>query len=323
VTRKRLHELLARQTPRIRRRYLAAMERVRSRYTLARLEDALESGSISSVLDEVERSAALFAAQTEAVSVLVANEVAAQLSKQLDKLVTFDGYNARAVTMLASNRARMVSHVSDETRTIITDVLMEGTGDGLNPRKQAIGIRDSIGLTPDQARWVRSYRTRLQNLDSAALGMDLRDARFDGTVKTAIAEQKPLPAKAIDRMVERYYRRALKYRSEVIARTEGLAAVHEGMDLTYHQAVDDGTLPADRIVCKWHSGGPRSRHWHASMNGQRKPWGVAFVSGLGNLLRHPGDRNAPVKEIANCVCGRSVKVYPDAESARAALAAAS
>jgi len=247
MTRKRLQELLDRQTPRVRRRYLAAMQRVRSRATLAKLEDALESGTIATVLDEVERGAALFAAQTEAVTALVANEVAEQLSKKLDVVVTYDGTNERAVAQLRSNRQRVIHAMREEAWEVMADGIKSGT----NPREQARAIRDSIGLTPKQAEWVRSYRRRLETLDRGALGMELRDARYDGTVRRAIDEAKPLTAKQIDKLVERYYQRALRYRAEVISRTETMSAVHAGQHEAYQQAIDDGTLDADLAIQTW------------------------------------------------------------------------
>lgn len=320
MTRKRLEELLRRESPRVRRRYLGAIARVRDKYTLAKLESALEGGTISSVLDDLERAGALFAAQTEAVTALVANEVAEQLSKKLDVVVTYDGTNERAVAQLRANRARMVQGLREEARDAITDVLVEGTSQGLNPRQQAQGIRDSIGLTPKQAEWVRSYRRRLETLDRGALGMELRDARYDGTVDKAIKAGKPLTAKQVDKMVERYYQRALRYRAEVIARTEALRAVNAGSHEMYQQAVEDGTLDADLLVYTWHAGSaPRTRESHIAMRGQKRAHGQPFTSGNGYSLRYPGDPDAPASEVANCRCAVSTRVFLSKEEAQAHL----
>lgn len=324
MTRKRLEELLRRESPRVRRRYLGAIARVRDKYTLAKLESALEGGTISTVLEELERAGALFAAQTEAVTALVANEVSEQLSKKLDVVVTYDGTNERAVAQLRANRVRMVQGLREETRESITDVLVEGTSQGLNPRQQAQGIRDSIGLTPKQAEWVRSYRRRLETLDRGALGMELRDARFDGTVRRAIDEGKPLPAKRVDQLVERYYQRAIRYRAEVISRTETLRAVHEGAEAMYAQAVEDGTLDRDLIVQTWHATRDgRTRSSHIAMNGQRRRMGETFRSGNGYDLKYPCDPDAPASESAQCRCSKSSKVFASKEAAQAALTASS
>jgi hypothetical protein len=327
MTRKRIEQLLAQHTPRIRSRFRKALQRVKDRWTVAKLESALEGGPgappLSAVLDDVEGAAKLIAAQSEAVTVLVAQEVATQLTAKLDTIVSYDGTNERAVQALRANRLRMVQGLTDEARNTIGEALARGTEAGMNPRRQAVMIRDQLGLGDEQRRWIASYRHRLETLDRGALGMELRDARFDDTVDAAIKAKTPLPAAKVDKLVERYAARALRWRSELVARTETLSAVHTGMTEGYQQSIDAGILDADRLVCTWHAVGlPRSRHWHASMKGRKQPWGVPFVSGLGNLLKHPGDRNAPVEELAHCICAMSVRVYPSAEAAAAALAAA-
>lgn len=325
MTRKRIEELLAKFGPRTRRRYRAAISRVRDRWTLAKLETALEAGggAITEVLDDVERAGALFAAQTEAVTVLVANEVAAQLSTRLDTMVSYDGTNTRAVEQMRSHRVRLVQGLRDEQRDVIADALAEGNVNGINPRQQAIGIRDSLGLTPKQAQWVRNYRRRLETLDREALTGALRDARFDGVVDKAIKSGTPLPKAKIDKLVSRFYDRAIRYRSEVIARTESLRAIHAGAEEMYEQSVDSGTLARDLIVQTWHATRDgRTRTSHAAMNQQKRRLGDTFTSGNGYPLKYPGDPDAPASETAQCRCSKATRVYPDVESARAALAAA-
>jgi hypothetical protein len=326
MTRRRIEELLLKHEPRIQRRFRRALSRARDRWTVAKLEAALEGGAaeaVGQVLDDVERAGSVLAARTEAITVLVANEVADQLGRRYDKLVTYDGTNERAAAAMRSNRLRIRDGFTQQQREVIADVFSDGAALGINPREQAIAIRDGLGLSRGQARWVRSYRRRLMALDRGALDMELRDARYDGTVKRAIDTGKALTPKQVDTMVERYYQRAVKYRSELIARTETVRAVHEGAEEMYQQGIDAGTVDQRCIVCKWHAVGlPRSRHWHASMKGQKRRWGEAFRSGQGNLLRFPGDPNAPTNEVAHCICGKSTRIYSTPELAEAALAEA-
>lgn len=323
MTRKRIEALLARYEPKLRRRFRQVLSRVHDRWTVAQLEAALEGGTIGEVLDDLEKAAATFAAQTEAVTVIVAQEVSAQLAEKLDTLVSYDVTNARAVDALRRNRARLVQGLRAEQREVIADALAEQTAGGINPRQQAVAIRDTLGLTREQARWVRAYRRRLESLDRRALELKLRDARYDGTVARAIDQGQSLTSAQVDKLVTRYHERALKYRAEVVARTEALRAVHQGAEEGYQQAVDDGTLDADRLVCTWHAGSiPRTRHWHASMRGQKRRWGQAFTSGLGNALRYPCDPDAPAEDSVQCRCAKSTRVHADAGAAAAALAAA-
>ena len=56
-----------------------------------------------------------------------------------------------------------------------------------------------------------------------ALTYDLRDHRFDATIRRAQREVVPLSQDRIEKMLGRYRERFIKYRAEVIARTESSA----------------------------------------------------------------------------------------------------
>ncbi len=84
--------------------------------------------------------------------------------------------------------------------------LERGQLEGNNPRVTALDIVGRIdpvtkkrvggviGLTNNQEQWVANGRRYLEQLDSKYFNLELRDKRFDGTVKKAIEAGKPLPA---------------------------------------------------------------------------------------------------------------------------------
>lgn len=299
MTQRRIRELLDREGPKIRKRFRQVMQRVKDRQTIAELETALAEGRIAEVLDDIEAAAEVIATRVEAVHLAVAHEVADVLSASLDKLVSYNATNPRAVEVLQRNRLRLVQGITDQQREVILDVIADGIANGTNPREQARAIRDTLGLTRAQAKAVLAYRARLETPDPAP------EPSADG----AAAPPKGRDPAQVDRMVERFTNRQLQIRAEALARTEAKAAVHEGMEQGYQQAVDAGTLPADQLEMKWHAGTPpRTRLWHAVMNGQTRPWGERFVSGKGNALRFPGDPEAPPEERQRCRCAKSVRV---------------
>lgn len=314
MTRKRLEELLGRLEPAMAKRYRQVMQRVRSKRTLAQLEAALEGGAgplVGAILDDIDAATAVLASRAAAAHTLVAQEVAAALSTVLDELVDYDATNVRAVNALTRSRYALISHINEEQRQAIGEALRIGQVNGWNPRKTAVLIRDSIGLTPHQTGIVANYRRSLEQLDRKALSYKLRDARSDKTVASAIERGVEIPPKQIDKMVGRYADRQLALRAETIARTETLRAIHEGQDEGYQQAIDAGKLEQSRLQCRWHAGtAPRTRNWHASMNGQKRRHGVPFRSGQGNELRYPCESGAPASEVINCRCGKSVRVLP-------------
>lgn len=307
MTRSRIEQLLARHGPRIRNKFRAVMQRVKDAHTLAKLEAALEAGTLAQVLadvtEDVERAAKATAQSIEAAQLATSHEVADKVAQASGKIVSYDTTNPRAVDALRRQALRRVGGLTQQSREVVTAILVDGITRGINPRQQAKAIRESIGLSPSQARAVQAYRASLE-----------APTPLNSDAPTDPEAPAPKPAKArtqteIDKLVERKADRALKQRAETIARTEAKAAVHEGMEDGYQQAVDTGVLEADRLECKWHAGvPPRTRPWHASMNGQTRPWGEPFISGKGNAIRYPGDSEAPDEERRLCRCAKSVKV---------------
>lgn len=303
MTRRRIEELLSREGPRIRNRFRQVMQRVKDRHTLRELEAALVEGRIAEVLDDIDAAARATAARVDATRIAVATEVSDRLSQSVGKVVSFDSGDTGAVAVLRENRIRLVTGITEQQREAILDALVDGTSKGVNPRQMAVRIRDSLGLTRKQAQAVTAYRERLEK--PTPLNPDTPPDPDAPPPKPA----KQLTPSEIDRRVERYAEKQLAHRAEVIARTEAKAAVHEGQDLAYQQAIDRGVLEADTLVRTWHAGTPpRTRPWHASMNGQVRKWGEAFESGKGVALRWPGDPQAPPDERRLCRCAVSTKV---------------
>jgi len=223
--------------------------------------------------------------------------------------VNFDQTNEAAVEQMRANQLRIIRNFTEKQRLATKLALLRGTAQGLNPRQQALLFKMSIGLTEQQVQWVMNFQKLLEELDSDVFKRLLRDKRFDPTIQTAIENNKPLSNAQINRMVERYRERVLTYRSETIARTEALTAVHQGVDNMYFQAIEDGILDEDAMEQTWHTSPPekRIRPSHKTMNGQKRRMGEAFLSGAGNYLRYPGDPEAPVEDRIDCRCMKTTR----------------
>ena len=311
MTRKRLDELLARLQPKLAKRFRQVMQRVRDKRTLAELESALESGTIATVLDDIDQATAVLTSQSAAAHAFIAAEVAEELATKLDKLISYDGTNPRAVAVLARRRLELSTELVETQRQAIGETLRLGLENGWNPRQTAVAIRDSIGLTVPQTQWVANYRRKLENASRGALDNALRDARSDRAVARAAATGTPLPQARIDKLVERYAERQLNYRAEVIAREETLRSLEAAQDEAFQQVIDAGQLDADRVQLEWHQRSrPNMRDIHRPMDGQLRRFGEAFVSGAGNLLRFPHDPDAPLSELLGCGCYVTRRVLP-------------
>lgn len=164
-------------------------------------------------------------------------------SNTIGLALAFDLLNPETIVWLSSYVMALIQQVSDETRRAIADVVMNAFQYGGHPYEQARTIRNMIGLTQQQSQAVANFRRMLENEPLAALTRDLRDRRFDSTLQNIGRLKGQLTKEQIDKMADAYYRKYLKYRSEMIARTETIRAARQGQEETWRQAIAQGLLP--------------------------------------------------------------------------------
>lgn len=316
----RLERLTANVEPQFRARFLAVVASIKEAYTLESLAYMIEQGQIEEALVTAEVAALQMSSVWTQVFIRSGTETAVVLQDSLNIIVEFDHLNRGALDVMMANRLRLVEGFVEEQRAATREALLDGISRGLNPIEQARNFRASVGLTPYQQRIINNYRRQLENLEPELFSRLLRDKRFDRTVRSAIEAGKPLTSEQIERMVERYTERWVKYRSEVIARTEALRSVHAGNNEMFRQAVERGDLDPNDLIREWvTSGRSNVRDSHQAMGGQKRKWGELFLSGNGNLLEYPGDERAPASDTAQCVCAVTTRFSNAAkEAARAA-----
>lgn len=290
---------------RIKRRFLQLLEDLEDQLGLATLSRILREGNFSEIIQAVDRLAARLAQE-----VLAGYTYAAQnIAQHLGTTVAFDTTNVRAVEQMRQAQLHLVREVADDARDGIREALTSGVQRGINPIDQAREVQASLGLTRWQVQQVDSYRDKLISGDMSALRRKLRDKRFDRTVRRAQRTKKPLTPAQVKQMTDRYRERWVKYRSEVIARTESLRSVHLGAEEMYRQALEQGAFGPEDITRTWRTAhDPKVRHSHRYMNGQKRRLGEPFLSGNGAHLRWPGDLNAPGSDTIQCRCVVTTRV---------------
>lgn len=315
----RLTRLISALEPRFQQRFLEVVKTIRDSSTLADLQALILAGNVEEALVTAEIAALRLSNMFGDAFVLTGHNTARMLENSLDVIVNFDQVNTRALDVMTRNQLRLVREFVDEQRAATRVALLDGIERGANPREMARAFRDSIGLTAKQQQYVLNYRDQLQRLDSNALQRALRDRRSDPTVLRAIRDGKALTPKQIEMMVGRYHARWLKYRSEVIARTEALKSVHAGNHEMYRQAVDSGTLVADELKRTWDtSEDGRERDHHGSMDGQVVGLFEPFTSGLGNqTLEGPGSFGIAEEDI-QCRCAVTTRFTDTAKQSLSA-----
>lgn len=310
----------------IRTAFIEAVAEIRSRITLSLVIERLEKRDVPGAIEAlgIERSAFnpvldQIAAAFNAGGTGAAEQMAIRDPEGHRVTFRFDYRNPAAEAWLKDHSSTLVTRIVDDQRQAVRAALSAGLAVGDNPRRTALNIvgrvnrvtgsREGgiIGLTAQQAGYVEAAEAELLSGDAEVtrrfLGRQRRDRRFDGAVKKAIAEGKPLPRETVSRIVGRYSDRLLQLRGEMLGRTETMTALNVAQDLAMRQAITEGKVDQNVVTKVWHSAGDdRVRHSHRALNGQSAPLDGVFISPSGAALRFPGDPNAPTAETVGCRC---------------------
>lgn len=304
--RARIEELIARESARVRRAFRQFLDDVTGGAVRRAVRRALEDGGVEAALDIIDAYVARLGGVLAAVFQQAGASEARSLSASLRRAhlaLSFDPTLPRAAEIMRRSRLEFVVNFSAAQRAATRSALVEALRSGAGPVKAAHAFRDSIGLTQSQLAAVANYRALLERGDAAALDREIRDRRFDPSVRRAAGSGEPLGADKIQRMVEQYRRRYVQYRAETIARTETLRTVGLARDEALDQVLDQSGIDAARVVRVWRSTrDSRTRDTHLAMDGQPRGAKQPFQSPSGALLMYPGDPAAPAAEIINCRC---------------------
>jgi hypothetical protein len=310
-----IEELARKFEPKLAQAILAAFNAWSDKVSVAQLAAALQSGNVDAVLSalKVENIDQLFgqvraqiaAAAAAGGAATVASMAAAPRFTALG--FAFDTLNPALIQQLQNYTFGLVREINAKTMEAIRSSLVSGMTAGKNPRSTAIDIKRSIGLTQRQMAAVQNYRKELETFhlkrtaggynlggkinrvngaqvmisDEDGLPTDgilqrrLRDFRFDGTLRNAMTNKQPLAASKIEMMVQRYYEKYVKYRSQTIARTESLRSTNLGVQSAWEQAIADNVVQADVTRRIWSvARDERLCEWCAPIPGMNPKRGV-------------------------------------------------
>jgi uncharacterized protein with gpF-like domain len=112
----------------------------------------------------------------------------------------------------------------------------------------------------------------------------------------------------IDAAITQMQNRTLRYRGEVISRTESINALRAGQVESIAQAIDTGEVGEGETTKEWDSSGDaRTRATHAAVDGQKRAFDQPFSVG-GSALMYPGDPSGPAAETIQCRCIQTVEI---------------
>lgn len=251
----------------------------------------------------------------------------------------FDMTNPRAEARIRSEAASRVAGYVDEQVEAARKLIADGFARGEGPQTIATDIAGRInpisgrreggivGLSDPQISYVDSMRGRLLSGDPDEMlkvlgrfdsdgkwvpgtGMTLRDRRYDGAIKKAVAaiakgKPNPLTRDKIDELTAKYSDRLLAKRAADIARTETAQGVMAARSEATRQALDKSGLDDQAVTKTWrHLGGlHHARDWHLAMNG-KTAIGLETVFFLpdGSVMLHSHDPQGGAKNNVACRC---------------------
>ncbi len=225
---------------------------------------------------------------------------------RVDTHVYFDQANPNLMGVLDQTKRSLIQGLTQETRTTVEQILSRALQGGINPIETAREIVGHIGLTPAQERAVSNFRQALENKPTEALNRALRDKRFDRSILNS--KEKALKPEQIDKMVDRYRERYLKYRSQVIARTESIRSLSQSGQALWEDMADKGQVEEKRVRRFWiYTNDSRTRPTHRhggipTMNEKGVGLKEPFKAPGGYLIMFPGDPSAPPALTVQCRC---------------------
>lgn len=253
------------------------------------------------------RLARNFAADLVNVMILGANLSAQEASAQINRAMAFNPAGFAAVATFQELNQRVIGILVEQQAEALVE--MRRIADQITPIRTVAMVREGLTLTARQTRAVDNFRRMLEEGSAEALTRELRDKRFDPTIRRAVAGDIVLTTEQIDRMVSRYRERYVTYRAKTIAATEAVRIANEADDLFFRQAIEDGELERSQVRRKWvTSMDEKVRFSHRAINGVLTRPDEPWVSGAGNTLRFPGDPRAPAEDTINCRCWVSTKI---------------
>lgn len=197
----------------------------------------------------------------------------------------FDRSRPEAAEWARKEGAQLVTNVVQSQRDMINSYVAQSLEDGIAPRDVARGLRNVVGLTPDQQNWVQNHYNRTY---AQAVSRGLTPARA---------------AETAQRSTDRYHSQVFRYRTETIARTEILRASHEGRREAWAQGRAEGFIPATA-----------KKQWSTAIDDR-----TCDICGPLNEFTVPIDADFPDGEPPihpNCRCDVLLLDKPDADISR-------
>ncbi len=325
-----LDKIAYRYEKKIQNALIDAFDILRNQYTIPQLTEVINSRGVYGVMElfsdiDTTISSAIVPQINNAINESGTISIELIPKGAIEGSISFNMLNENTTSFIRSYQVPLVRQISNNTKEAIRNSINIDLAAGRGPRSTAIQFRKDIGLTTKQEQYVRNFENALKwqsetdpvkrrqlrnNLQQAIKGdkYKLQDKRFRSSMNKLLNEEK-ISNKQIDKMVTRYRERYIKYRSEVIARTEALRATSVGNHEMLKQNIESGSVN-DNILRFWDATNDRrTRPWHNKaevINSKGVKWNQAFKvpnsKGSIEQLMYPRDPAGSPDNTVQCRC---------------------
>lgn len=269
--------------PEVARRILRAWELIRTSMTEAELRAAIQSGGADALLNHIaefeQRIYGALSGTIRTSTFETAQSMTRLTPHGLD--ITFDQLNPRVTDAVRNLNTRVITTLNEQIRDTVRQHIDRGLQDGVSPREMSVGLRQVIGLAPNQELAVVNFERALRGQsDRSPLDYRLRDRRFDRT----LSRVGQLSDEQVEKMVTAYRRRFVAFNAETNAHTAAMDSVKLGQKLAWDDAIARGDVEGGQLDKEWVVvGGPagdgRNRPEHLEMHGERVRYDQPFSNG--------------------------------------------
>ena len=285
----RLHRRANTLEPEMRATYLRAYRMIRESLSTSEWTKAIQSGEVDALLTATLSESALtsgplaeFRARVQAPTMGAGTSAFNSLPKKVSGAGAFNALNPRVLDSVVRLESRVVATLSREVAETVRQHVAAGMNAGKAPPAIARGIRDVVGLAPNQELAVSNFQAALEAGDISAFNRKLRDKRFDRTLSRARRADGTyaLTQKQVDTMTAAYRRKWIAHNAQVNAKTFALDAQRLAQRNAWQSAIGDGFVDPNLLQHTWvDSGDGKVRDEHAAMNGETVPFDQPYSNG--------------------------------------------
>lgn len=306
--------------------FKSAIERAAANVDFGALVRAIDARDIDAIAELLKISpASLFGIDESVRSAFMSGGglVPADVPAAIGGVFAFDGRHDRAEAWVRQNVGTLIQGIQDQSREATRRIIADGISRGTSSRNlarelvgQKIGKRrvgGVLGLNSDQAdsliraRSILSDPSRIREyfIKDRASGTwkpryALSDRRFDGAIRRAIADGKPIKGAQLESIMEAHRTKALGYRGRVIAKAETFAALAAGREEGFKQVLDNPNV--EKVTVRWqHNLSQNPREDHVAMDGTIIDLGDYFRF-ADALMKHPHDPAGGAGHSIGCRC---------------------